>query len=1148
LTPAGDAAPLAAESISARIEAVGADETIAAEAKETILAELRAALEAVRQREVVRAEAASLRAEAEDAPGQIQALQEELATPPEPVEIEADPEMPLPGVRQAVQTASADVDAARAELQRLQAESTTRTTRLEAIPREIAELRAALAELEPLPAEEAGTPAGDARRLRREAERALVEARIARLEAEAASYRARQDLLPMRRDRAQRRVTRAEARLEAWQAIERRRLQAEAARKEREAREAEQKAARLAPPLQELAQETARYASMRAGEEGVVEQLTSVVQRLTEVGTALRELSSESRSTIEKVEQAGLSQAMGLTLRNELGRLPELPRLRRERSELRSQLSEAQYQRILVKEALDEVSDIEAAVPRVLSEISAAETDVSEAALESATRELLRRKDETLEALHDDYSELITRGAELDARLTEYIALVDEYESYIAERILWTRSVAGRRAPSLANLADAALWLVSAPQWAGVGSALATGVVEPQPQTVAMVLALAATAAASVLARRRLATIAGKVRRFSTDRFYLTPAAVLYTLVLAAPPAVAIWTIATALRGTEGGLAGALATSLPLIGVLVLVLEFIRQAMRTGGLADTHFRWAKPGVADLRRWVLVTELAGLPLALLVLVMENQANEPWNNALGRVAFMALMLLLAGIYAVAFAPGRVLAAGYINKNPQSLIARAKWAWYGGLIAVPLAMAALAGAGYYYTAIELDRRFQFTLWLLIGIVLVHSVVLRWLFVERRRLAVYRARQRREAEAAEESGDERAGDVEQAMEVPAIDTQTRRVVRAAIVAVAVVGIYGLWADVLPALGVLDRVQIYPSITVLEEGTEPAIAPAIATPAADGAATQGQPAGPGMGLPGAPGGGAQAGASEPVGSVTLDEVGIAIIVVILTFVLSRNLPGLLEITLLKRLPLDSGSRFAISAVTRYALSLVGILAAFGAVGIGWGQVQWLAAALTFGLAFGLQEIFANFVSGLIMLAERPVRVGDTVTVGGLDGIVTRIQMRATTVRDWNRREMIIPNKVFVTDKVVNWTLSDAVVRAEVAVGVSYGADVRLAEQALLEIARTQAHVLADPKPYVLFKRFGDSTLDFELRVFLEHFDYYLVVIHDLHMRITEKFRELNIEIAFPQRDLHVRSVNGLSEIMVKRGDPTPEHQSIAGG
>jgi len=254
--------------------------------------------------------------------------------------------------------------------------------------------------------------------------------------------------------------------------------------------------------------------------------------------------------------------------------------------------------------------------------------------------------------------------------------------------------------------------------------------------------------------------------------------------------------------------------------------------------------------------------------------------------------------------------------------------------------------------------------------------------------------------------------------------------------------------------------------------------------------------------------------------------------VVILTVVLSRNRPGLLESTLLKRLPLDSGSRFAISAVTRYALSLVGILAAFGAVGIGWGQVQWLAAALTFGLAFGLQEIFANFVSGLIMLAERPVRVGDTVTVGGLDGIVTRIQMRATTVRDWNRREMIIPNKVFVTDKVVNWTLSDAVVRAEVAVGVSYGADVRLAEQALLEIARTQAHVLADPKPYVLFKRFGDSTLDFELRVFLEHFDYYLVVIHDLHMRITEKFRELNIEIAFPQRDLHIRSSKvGLAEV-----------------
>ena len=270
--------------------------------------------------------------------------------------------------------------------------------------------------------------------------------------------------------------------------------------------------------------------------------------------------------------------------------------------------------------------------------------------------------------------------------------------------------------------------------------------------------------------------------------------------------------------------------------------------------------------------------------------------------------------------------------------------------------------------------------------------------------------------------------------------------------------------------------------------------------------------------------------------TITVADIGVALIVLLATYVAFRNLPGLTEIVVLQRLPLDAGSRYALSTVLKYTITIIGLAAAFGALNISWSNVQWLAAALTFGLAFGLQEIFANFISGLIILAERPIRIGDTVTVGSVSGTVTRIRMRATLITDWDRKELVVPNKNFITGEVINWSLSDPTLRLIIQVGVGYGEDVRKAEKILLEIAKKAANVLKDPKPYVVFGGLGESTLDFELRVFIPHVDHILTVKTELHMRIIERFREEDIEIAFPQRDLHVRSVGELRELIVGPG------------
>ena len=197
----------------------------------------------------------------------------------------------------------------------------------------------------------------------------------------------------------------------------------------------------------------------------------------------------------------------------------------------------------------------------------------------------------------------------------------------------------------------------------------------------------------------------------------------------------------------------------------------------------------------------------------------------------------------------------------------------------------------------------------------------------------------------------------------------------------------------------------------------------------------------------------------------------------------------------------------------------------FSALGIGWSKVQWLAAAVTVGLGFGLQEIFANFVSGLIILFERPVRVGDVVTLGNISGKVSRIQMRATTIIDWDRKELIIPNKEFVTGQVINWSLSDSILRIVIPVGIAYGSDTKLANDILLSIAQGHPNVLKEPEPSSRFVAFGDSSLNFELRIYIPDPDLFLETRHDLLMEIDQRFREAKIEIAFPHQDIHIRSL-----------------------
>jgi potassium efflux system protein len=397
-----------------------------------------------------------------------------------------------------------------------------------------------------------------------------------------------------------------------------------------------------------------------------------------------------------------------------------------------------------------------------------------------------------------------------------------------------------------------------------------------------------------------------------------------------------------------------------------------------------------------------------------------------------------------------------------------------------------AALAALGYYLTAVYGAYMLLQTLWLAVGLVVLNGVLQRWQAVGFRR---------RVSNDQSPATDE----LEQSQ------VKAKHLFRFVVVLVGAIGLYGVWGDSLTALHALKRVQLLPSLALLDEESQPAIAPlqpsAAVVPDTD---TVGQSQETKE----------SSGASNE-SPLTAWDVLLALLAVLATISLVRDVPGLVELLLNRRTRVDSGARVAASTLVRYSIMFGGLMLVSSLLGLSWSSVQWLAAALTVGLGFGLQEIVANFVSGLILLVERPVRVGDAVTMGNLSGRITRIRMRATTISLWDRSEMVVPNKEFITSKLVNWTLSDSRRRIEIPIRVQYGADVDKVKTTLLSIATAHPAVLEEPPPQVLLQEFTDDALRFELWIYVE-FRQGLKTKDELLVSIDKAFREKQILLGGP--------------------------------
>ena len=697
---------------------------------------------------------------------------------------------------------------------------------------------------------------------------------------------------------------------------------------------------------------------------------------------------------------------------------------------------------------------------------------------------------ELLSRLSQEYDKLINELSRLQAATIQYKDEVTTARSFLREQQLWIRS----NLPLWENLTRFEMDV-----WFGAHTPLQVMFERTtQQQQMTLAFSIAAYTILFVLIRVKLTRVSEQRRTEYKglfghplkDKFRYT----LYLFALALFRAVIwpLWYGLTALgiywlwpQPTSGDLPSLITAS----AWGLFVLELIHGLTAKDGVLDLHLNWPSEICSYLHR-----ESRRLRWPLIVILLALYCSELVSGEKEAEASRVLFLLLVGcmtyIYAFLFKRERLpmVLPSPLHQGLPLMLTR------GLVIGSFLAIMLMSVMGLYLASWVLLNYQQLTLFLMLGVLLVYQMGERWLKLEHRQLNYQRLLERREELIAQqqEQADEPPElaelrevmpEVEEnSLDAEQVSEQSLKLLRGLSLIGFVIAMLTLWSSALEMTSWLGQVVVWQVSEMGETGIV-------------------------------------------MVDISLQSLIFAMITLLVTFIAVKNLPGILELLVLRRLDLSPGTGYAATTVLRYLLMLVGVFSACSLIGFQWSSLQWLVAAFGVGLGFGLQEIFANFISGLIILFERPIRIGDIVTINDLSGTVSKIKTRATTIIDWDNKEIVVPNKAFITEKLINWSLTDPITRIVIPIGVAYGSDIDKVEQLLYKAANEHPLVLKDPPPSVFFLAFGASSLDFELRVYITAIDHRLSTIHLINKNIDSLFKENGIEIAFPQMDIHVRDV-----------------------
>ncbi|MCS6885885.1 MAG: mechanosensitive ion channel [Acidobacteriota bacterium] len=823
---------------------------------------------------------------------------------------------------------------------------------------------------------------------------------------------------------------------------------------------AEKELQQVAALLRPVAEENLKIAKLRA-ERRIAVKIDQTRKELEQTRQMLLRVQQNLVRLKGRIETVGLTDSTGVLLRKVLDELPDLRDYQRRIVSRQQELSNLQTQIFELEEQQGRAGEVRDELFRKLKL-------AREEKLETDAERLLQTRSSLLKTQLAELGVYFDLVMELDAEQRQLVADLTGTRKFIEENILWVKTLP---AISLSDFSKAVSF-VRRLTW-GLVKSTAAGLLENVlRETFKLLLVLTGAVAVFYLLlriRKRLhdyivAVGTVEVERPGIESVAGTLKVFFATIALSAvAPAllVVIFGIIHSL-GENLVLLQAVAAGLGTVIVPYLTTRFLLAFGMRMGLAQAHLEWSEQRIATLCSLVERINILVIPSIFFVSFIQSLNFSETEQALtGRFFYVFGNVALAYVIFRLLHPIR----GVVYEDSEEH----KY-WYRYILcicvaSIPVVLAVISALGYTYAAMQLWEVFGKTV-LAASYVIVFKALAYTLIVAK----------------ASKSEDKQAVSEE---ELKQFKLQAYSMVSQASIIALTLYVLFIWMPVIPALNYLNKVELWStSVEVVKEG----------------------------------------GTAYEVVSIKLTDVVLCAVVLVLTVITARNVPGLVELIFLQRLPLDAGTRYAFILISRYVIVIVGTVLAAGRLGVKWGHVQWMIAAVSVGLGFGLQEIFSNFISGLIILLERPVRVGDIVTVEGVTGTITRIRIRSTTVTDYDMKELIIPNKNFITGQVINWTLSSTVSRVSVPIQVAYGTDTDLVTKLLLQAVEVDEVVLKEPPPVVVFSGFGDSGLEIKLFYYIPNRNVYNDTLTRVNRRIDTLLREAGVKIPYPQRDIHIVS------------------------
>ena len=859
------------------------------------------------------------------------------------------------------------------------------------------------------------------------------------------------------------------------------------AREQRNKIAADMEAANISHPLlQNYAQANIAFANKIAV---IAAESPSIAQATASARGRLVDVENDLRAAQSLVEQGRLDREAGDTLRR-LGDQLQLPKV------IRANIRDAQTkevtatrERIIAQEDLRDLPNSAVDLDVLLDEARKDEPGLPD--LSPVDKEVLSEIIDTRRDLLRQISTLsstrFTAVTELRKAEDSLLKKTESLQDLLEENLIWVRSVPtiGASFPQKVVLGAVSLF---SPQ--SFRLAL-TELLNMARAYIALLVGFVAFATLIYYVRpkvraevQRRADLVGRVTKDSVWHtliviaagiFNSLPAALLFLLI-----AFLYW-----VSNNPDSLIVGLAHGFFCLSAFVLLYGSWMRWERKGGLFDVHFNFSKTLRATIARNLSWYGPLFLTLSFFLAVTNDMADENVQEGLS-----VFLFILTGLFTIIFA-ARVIWAkreeAYPLTSETKPVVRNRGLIALGAIGLPLVTMGMAAAGYYESADALLTRMYLTVILFMLTYVFYGAIRRVIVVTQRQLKYRQALEKREmdlkARLEKEKAEERGEEIPPpppvdttAIDVTTLTRQSSKLLRTLVILAFAVLLWTIWSSLLPALSIFDNIEVWTYQSGIDNESNPVLT-----------------------------------------AVSLWDLWRSLFIFGLTFIAARNLPGFLEIFVLNRMGVDAGSRYAVTTVLGYIIIGIGIYIGFKQLGLQWSQLKWIVTGLSVGIGLGLQKIIANFVSGLIILFERPIRIGDYVTIGDQAGIVSRIKIRATTLNDLDNREILIPNEAVISERVTNWTLSNSITRLVVYVGIAYGSDTDRARDLILEAVKAQKKVLDNPGPQVLFMGFGDSSLDFEVRVFLRSFEDRAPMRHTLHTEINKALEAAGITIPFPQ-------------------------------